>query len=78
MFDNRAPEGHRLLTCFYGGEKDPEAVGWSDAEVLDHVKSDLKLSMGHKGDDFALFNLTRWDQALPIFEENLRSFLFLM
>ncbi|MBN1516031.1 protoporphyrinogen oxidase [Candidatus Sumerlaeota bacterium] len=67
IFPCFAPEGHRLLTCFYGGEKDPSAVEWSDAEVLDHVRRDLEKTMGYAGGDFALFNLTRWERALPVF-----------
>lgn len=67
IFDNRAPAGHRLLTCFYGGEKDPEAMTWDDEQLRAQFLADLKTTMRFAGGDFALLRFTRWERALPIF-----------
>ncbi len=66
LFDGRAPDGHRLLTCFFGGELDPEAVALSDGEMERQVRTDLKRAMGFHG-DFSLFRVTRWKSAIPLF-----------
>ncbi len=67
IFPGRAPEGHRLLTCFYGGEIDPEATRLDDKELRSAVIDDLTKSMGLLKPDFRLFRVERWARALPIF-----------
>ncbi|MBI5154198.1 protoporphyrinogen oxidase [Candidatus Poribacteria bacterium] len=67
LYRNRAPEGHRLLTCFYGGEKDPEVNDWPDELLTRQLATDLKTVMGFKGGDFRLLQVTSWKRALPVF-----------
>jgi len=67
IFPNRAPQGHRLLTCFFGGEKDPQANDFTDDQLQQIIREDLKTTMGFRGGDFPLFSVTRWQRALPVF-----------
>lgn len=67
MFSGRAPEGHRLLTCFYGGQIDPEANQLNDGDLRQQVLADMRLSMGYNGSDLSLFRIVRLPKALPVF-----------
>ncbi|MGI8904899.1 MAG: protoporphyrinogen oxidase [Candidatus Sumerlaeaceae bacterium] len=67
IFSGRAPAGHRLLTCFYGGDIDPDAVRLDDAALRAQVLADLKTTMGLRDDSTVLFQVTRLPQAIPIF-----------
>ncbi len=67
IFKERAPEGKRLMTCFYGGEKDPEACAMDDDAIRQAVEQDLRLTLGFQGGDFDVFKITRWDKSLPVF-----------
>lgn len=67
IFPGRAPDGHMLLTCFYGGEIDAEKNEMSDAAIVDLVREDLKKIMGFAGGDIRMMEVTRWERALPIF-----------
>lgn len=67
IFPNRAPDGHRLLTCFYGGEIDPEACSWDEARIRQELQKDLKSTMGWRGGEFPFLEMQRWARALPIF-----------
>lgn len=46
IFEDRAPQGSRLLTTMVGGAGDPEAVDLDDRKLLDIVRKDLHLTMG--------------------------------
>jgi len=68
MFRNRAPDGHRLLTCFYGGQIDPDAADLLDDEELQRqVLEDLRTTMGYQGGEPRLLKITRMPHALPLF-----------
>lgn len=67
IFKGRAPEGYRLLTCFYGGEKRPEANSWDDDKLRETLLKDLETTMKYRGGHFPLFEVERWKRALPIF-----------
>ena len=67
IFDGRAPKDKTLLTCFYGGQLDPEANELSDEELASHLREDLRRTMGWSGQDFDLFEVTRWRPALPLY-----------
>jgi oxygen-dependent protoporphyrinogen oxidase len=67
IFPGRAPDGHVLLTCFYGGEKRAAANKLSDEELVKTVRQDLKTTMGFDGGELRLCEITRWKEALPIF-----------
>ncbi len=67
IFPGRAPDGHHLLTCFYGGEKDPAANDLDDEALRTAFRQDLNKIFGFQGGDFPLLEITRWEQALPVF-----------
>lgn len=46
IYPNRAPRGKALLRVMIGGATDPDAVGLSDGELLDVVRTDLRRTMG--------------------------------
>ncbi len=66
IFKNRAPEGHRLMTCFYGGAIDPEATHLDHDTLEKTVKRDLMKAMKWRGKELDLFEVTRWTPALPL------------
>lgn len=67
VFARRASTGQRLLTCFYGGEIDPEAAALPDPQLREQAVQELSKTMGLKDSNFALFEITRHENALPIF-----------
>ena len=67
IFPGRAPKGHRLLTCFYGGDKDPEILGWDEQRVRRQLIEDLKTTMNFRGGELPFLRYHRWERALPIF-----------
>jgi oxygen-dependent protoporphyrinogen oxidase len=64
LFPGRAPEGHELLTVFSGGALDPDAIRLEDDRIRDYVLDDLGRALGLQGDP-ALFQVTRWERAIP-------------
>jgi oxygen-dependent protoporphyrinogen oxidase len=46
IFPGRAPEGKVLMRAMIGGAHDPEALTLEDREMVDQVRSDLRLTMG--------------------------------
>lgn len=68
IFPNRAPDEHRLFTCFFGGEKEPAKNDWTDEQLRDAVNEDLaRLLNGSKPVEVPFFQVTRWQAALPVF-----------
>jgi oxygen-dependent protoporphyrinogen oxidase len=68
MFPGRAPEGHHLLTCFLGGQLDPEAFDLDDEALDATLREDLGRCFGLGGPLACdIVNVRRWRRALPIF-----------
>jgi len=67
MFAGRVPDGRRILTCFYGGEKRPAANALSDDALRAALHADLRTVLGHDGSSLELFEIVRWKRALPVF-----------
>ena len=67
IFEGRAPAGHMLLTCFYGGEIDPGASDLTEDQQRAELLKDLKTTMGYKGREPELLRIRRWKPALPVF-----------
>lgn len=72
IFKGRVPIDKTLLTCFYGGELDPEGNSLSDAELRLTVLQDLQKTMGYIGPKdpakgFEVFQVTRWRPALALY-----------
>ena len=66
VYPGRAPEGCSLLTMFYGGATDPDALSDSDATLEKDVREDLGRTLGWRG-EAQLFRITRWPRALPAY-----------
>lgn len=66
IFAGRAPEGKRLLTCFFGGEKRADANAWPDERLASAAVADARKVLGLEGEP-ELVRVTRWKRALPIF-----------
>jgi oxygen-dependent protoporphyrinogen oxidase len=68
MFPGRAPEGHEQLTCFLGGQLDPEASNLDDEALAELLRAELGKCFG-LGAPLAcdMINVRRWPRALPIF-----------
>jgi oxygen-dependent protoporphyrinogen oxidase len=71
IFPNRAPKGYELLTCFYGGQLDPEALDWDDSQIKRQVFHDLRKTMSFEPVEvkrpFRVFHVTRWRPALALY-----------
>ena len=46
VWPGRAPDGHVLLRCIYGGGRDPEATRLDDAALLDQARRDVGAVLG--------------------------------
>jgi len=59
VFPGRAPAGKVLLRAMIGGAHDPEAVTLSEEEILERVRSDLRLAMKVEADPL-FARIYRW------------------
>jgi oxygen-dependent protoporphyrinogen oxidase len=46
VWSKRAPEGHVLLRCIFGGARDPDATKLSDAELIETARRDIAKALG--------------------------------
>jgi oxygen-dependent protoporphyrinogen oxidase len=71
VFAGRAPKGHRLFTCFYGGDIDPGAMdlfdGERSADLKHQVTQDLRSAMGFRGSSLPFLRSHAWQRAIPAF-----------
>lgn len=67
LFPDRAPQGRVLLSCYLGGMRHPEAVGWSDAHSIDQAMRGLRRFLGLRGDP-EMVHIDRHEQALPLYQ----------
>jgi oxygen-dependent protoporphyrinogen oxidase len=49
VWPSRAPAGHVLLRCIFGGGRDPSAAALSDADVIAHATRDVGKVLGATG-----------------------------
>jgi protoporphyrinogen/coproporphyrinogen III oxidase len=65
IFENRAPEGHVLLSCFIGGALQPQVAEWSDEQCLRVVLADLQQVFNCPQPLAPAFSkVIRWPQAI--------------
>ena len=64
LFDNRAPEGHSLLTIFMGGARQPELASLTESQRLELVKADLQILFDIKAEP-VLLHQTVWGKSIP-------------
>jgi protoporphyrinogen/coproporphyrinogen III oxidase len=66
-FAHRAPAGCALLRCFLGGAHYPDALDFSDDEVLRLVRRELSQILGLTAKP-EFFRIFRWPAAMPQYE----------
>ena len=64
LFDNRAPEGHVLLTCFLGGVRQADIASLNVDALVDVVQPELAALLGVTGAP-KFVERTLWPQAIP-------------
>lgn len=74
LFEGRAPEDHILLTCFVGGDRNPEHLEYTDQELYRLVMEDLQALLGCSGDP-VFQSLHRWQQAIPQYYMDYQDYL---
>jgi oxygen-dependent protoporphyrinogen oxidase len=68
MFAGRAPAGHHLLTCFLGGQLDPDATTLDDRALADLLQDELgRVFQLGASLEMTLVNVVRWERALPLY-----------
>ena len=50
VWPERAPEGHVLLRCIFGGGRDPDAAALSEAELVALARNDVGIALGVEGE----------------------------
>jgi len=74
LFQNRSPESHHLLTSFIGGERNPELVDKTAAELRELALEDLRPLLGITGDP-VFSHIHKWKRAIPQYELNHQVYL---
>lgn len=77
LFPGRAPEGHKLLTCFIGGARNPKLARKSGKELIAVVQSELDTLLGIGGDP-VFSRHTFWERAIPQYRIGYDDFLILI
>ena len=67
LFQNRAPEGHHLLTVFAGGGRQPGIANLESSELLDLVQADLKALIGINGEPVFKDHIF-WPDSIPQYD----------
>lgn len=67
LFEGRAPAGHKLITAFIGGRRNPSAPDLDDETLLGLVSKDLADLLGLDAPPLR-WNLRRWPAAIPQYE----------
>lgn len=63
VWPDRAPEGHALLRCIYGGARDPAAAALTDDELVEHATLDVERVLGATIDPVHT-SIVRWSHGL--------------
>lgn len=64
VFPQQAPTGHFQFRAILGGSLRPDVVSWSDQEIVDAVRQDLRLTLDvHAPPSFEW--ICRWPRAIP-------------
>ena len=59
VWPGRAPAGHVLLRCIFGGGRDPATAAYDDATLIEHARRDVGLVLGATGTP-AHASVVRW------------------
>ncbi|HEY0480908.1 MAG TPA: protoporphyrinogen oxidase [Kofleriaceae bacterium] len=63
VWPDRAPEGHVLLRCIFGGGRDPEATRLDDAALIDQARRDLGVALGVDSEP-SHASIVRWKRGV--------------
>ncbi|MDZ7683325.1 MAG: protoporphyrinogen oxidase [Fodinibius sp.] len=77
LFPGRAPEGHELLTCFIGGDRNPELAGRPKAELQKIILKEIDEILGIEGEP-AFTHHRFWQSAIPQYKVGHDHFVSLM
>jgi len=64
VWPDRAPAGHALLRCIYGGGRDPAAMQLGDAELIDQACRDVARVLGGEPVTPSHASVIRWSHGL--------------
>jgi oxygen-dependent protoporphyrinogen oxidase len=64
LFPNRAPAGHLTLTCYVGGERQPELAALPPEKLFPLVTGDLRRLLGVRGEPTFAHSVF-WPRAIP-------------
>ena len=64
LFPNRAPAGHLTLTCYVGGERQPELAALPPEKLYSLVTGDLRRLLGVRGEP-TFAHAVYWPRAIP-------------
>ena len=64
LFPNRAPAGHLTLTCYVGGERQPELAALPAEKLFPLVTADLRKLLGVRGEPTFAHSVF-WPRAIP-------------
>jgi oxygen-dependent protoporphyrinogen oxidase len=63
VWPDRAPDGHALLRCIYGGARDPSAAALADDELIAQAERDIERVLGATIDPVHT-SVVRWSHGL--------------
>ncbi len=67
IFDDAAPEGHVLIRAIVGGTRWPDAMNWTEAELVRRSFDALKPLLGFRAEP-VLAQACYWPSAIPVYE----------
>jgi len=77
LFPGRAPEGHKLLTCFIGGDRNPEIASKPKEKLQSIVLDELSNLLNISGKPVFLHH-NFWEHAIPQYKVGYDHYLSLM
>ena len=77
LFPNRAPAGHLTLTCYVGGERQPELAALPPEQLFPLVTADLQRLLGVRGQP-TFAHRVFWPRAIPQYNVGYGRFRTLM
>ncbi len=65
VWPERAPQGHVLLRCIFGGARDPSATALDDAALIAKAREDVARAFGVPAFEPVHASVVRWAKGLP-------------
>jgi len=77
LFEDRSPKDYQLLTCFIGGDRNPELASEPVEELRDIVTEELTQLLGITGDPVFSYH-HYWPRAIPQYKVGFDRYLSIM